>query len=101
MLECLDNIYDPQTRPSSPSTYHSDAVAGTQPPDVLVFGPITAACRRIISDVAHDILCHVDTAHFADVYAKGLEKVLPQMSARKAFSDTSMTITPDVKEALS
>lgn len=129
-VEWLDKVFDPNTTPSTPSTYRllimdghtshiSDAIIDVfwsrrivplllpahsthvmQPLDVSIFGPLTAAYRHIINDVAHDVSRDIDRAEFATIYAQARSKVLTPMAARKAFVDTGMTVDPDPDKVL-
>ncbi|CDU23039.1 related to transposase [Sporisorium scitamineum] len=129
-VEWLERVFDPPTTPSLPSEYclpimdgHTSHISNTiintfwshhivpllllahlthimQLLDVSIFGPLMAAYHQTINDIAHDVIADIDRAKFATIYAQACDKVLTQMSAQKAFSDTGMIINLDPEKAL-
>ncbi|SJX66299.1 related to transposase [Sporisorium reilianum f. sp. reilianum] len=116
-VKWLENVFEPNTRPSLPSEWHLLIIDGhcshtseafcnvlwlhqiipyllpahtmhiMQLLDILIFGPLTAAYCHIVNTAAE----HVDTidkVQFGTFYAQAREKVLTQSAARKAFSDS-------------
>lgn len=126
----LENTFDACTRPSTPSEYRLLILDGhcshtnsafidacwsrriipfllpphsthlLQPLDVSIFGPLTAAYRRIINNVAPHVYADIDKAQFATFYAQAREQTLTQMAARKAFSDSGITVKPSPEKVL-
>ncbi|SJX61013.1 related to transposase [Sporisorium reilianum f. sp. reilianum] len=129
-IEWLETVFDPNTKPSAPSAWrllildgHGSHVSTDflnaawrlciaplllpphsthlmQPLDVSIFGPLTAAYRRLINNVAQHVAADISKAQFVSFYAQARGSVLTQMAARKAFSDTGMTVNPDPERVL-
>ncbi|KAJ1026796.1 hypothetical protein NDA16_002093 [Ustilago loliicola] len=121
-IQWLEKVFDATTRPSTPSEYrlhtnltfintcwshhiipfllppHSTHIL--QPLDVSIFGPLTAAYRRIINNVAAHVDSDIDKAQFSTFYAQAREQALTQMTARKAFSNLGITTTPSAEKVL-
>lgn len=70
-----------------------------QPLDVSIFGPLTSAYRRLVSHAAEH-LDAIDKAQFGTFYAEARSKVLTQSAARKAFSDSGITLGPSPEKVL-
>ncbi|SPO20076.1 related to transposases [Ustilago trichophora] len=128
-LEWLETIFEPETRPSTPSTWRLLIIDGhkshtselfldlcwnrniipfllpahathvMQPLDVSIFGPLSASVKRLISDAATHV-SDVDKPMFVTMYAQAREKVLMQARARKAFSDSGITLNPSANKVL-
>lgn len=71
-----------------------------QPLDVSIFGPLTAAYRQLINNMAPHVNGDLDKVHFATLYAQAHNGILSQTVARKAFLDSGITITPDPEKVL-
>lgn len=66
-----------------------------QPLDVSIFGPLTAAYWRLVTDVApHVAAGGIDKPQFGSFYAEARAKVLMSAAAKKAFLDSGITIDP-------
>ncbi|SPO26631.1 related to transposase [Ustilago trichophora] len=120
-LEWLQTIFEPETRPSTPSTWRLLIIDGhkshtsepfldlcwnrniipfllpahathvMQPLDVSIFGPLSASVKRLISDATTHV-SNVDKPMFVTMYA--------QARARKAFSDSGITLNPSANKVL-
>ena len=71
-----------------------------QPLDVSIFGPLTSACRRLVSSAAESVGATIDRSQFGTVYAQAREKILTQSAARKAFSNSGISVNPDPDKVL-
>ncbi|SPO23066.1 related to transposases [Ustilago trichophora] len=128
-LEWLETIFEPETRPSTPSTWRLLIIDGhkshtsepflnlcwnrniipfllpahathvMQPLDVSIFGPLSASVKRLILDAATHV-SDIDKPMFVTMYAQAREKVLTQARARKAFSDSRITLNPSANKVL-
>ncbi|SPO28681.1 related to transposase [Ustilago trichophora] len=128
-LKWLETIFEPETRPSTPSTWRLLIIDGhkshtsepfldlcwnrniipfllpahathvMQPLDVSIFGPLSASVKRLISDAATHV-SDIDKPMFVTMYAQAREKVLTQAQARKAFSDSGITLNPSANKVL-
>ncbi|SPO24638.1 related to transposase [Ustilago trichophora] len=128
-LEWLETIFEPETRPSTPSTWRLLIIDGhkshtsapfldlcwnrnlipfllpahathvMQPLDVSIFGPLSASVKRLILDAATHV-SDVDKPMFVTMYAQAREKVLTQARAWKAFSDSGITLNPSANKVL-
>ncbi|SPO21142.1 related to transposases [Ustilago trichophora] len=128
-LKWLETIFEPETRPSTPSTWRLLIIDGhkshtselfldlcwnrniipfllpahathvMQPLDVSIFGPLSASVKRLISDAATHV-SDIDKPMFVTMYAQAREKVLTQARARKAFSDSGITLNPSANKVL-
>ena len=127
----VDKVFDAITRPSSPSEWRLLIIDGhkshvstkflealwhrhivplclpphcthvMQPLDVSVFGPLTAAYRRLVTELAPQVpAAGIDKAQFGTLYAQARAKVLMPAAARKAFQDSGMTATPSPDKVL-
>lgn len=127
----VQNIFDYNTRPSTPSAYRLLIIDGhkihtslpflealwqqrivpfclpphcthiMQPLDVSIFGPLTAAYRRMVTELApHVAAAGIDKAQFGTFYAQAREQVLTPSAARKAFRDSGITVYPSPQKVL-
>ena len=71
-----------------------------QPLDVSIFGPLTSAYRRLVSSATESVGATIDKAQVGTFYAQVREKILTQSAARKAFSDSGITVNPDRDKVL-
>ncbi|CBQ71472.1 conserved hypothetical protein [Sporisorium reilianum SRZ2] len=66
-----------------------------QPLDVSIFRQLTAAYRRLVTELApHVAATGIDKAQFGTLYAQAQEKTLTSAAAKKAFQDTGITTHP-------
>lgn len=64
-----------------------------QPLNMSIFGPITAACQQLITDFAPYVAAaRINKVQFRALYAQACAKVLTSAAARKAFSESGMTV---------
>ena len=129
-VEWLETIFEPSTRPSKPSDWRllildrheshtSQAFCDVlwshrtipfllpphvthvmQPLHVSIFGPLTSAYQRLVSHSAESVGAFIDKAQFGSVYAQSRAQVLTQSAARKAFSDSGITLNPSPDKVL-
>ncbi|SJX66004.1 related to transposase [Sporisorium reilianum f. sp. reilianum] len=122
-IEWLENVFELNTRLSLPSEWHLLIIDGhrshtskafcnvlwshqivpyllpahathiMQPLDVSIFSPLMAAYCRIVN-TATGHMDTVDKVQFRTFYAQAREKVLTQSAARKAFSDSGISLDP-------
>ena len=130
-IEWCEKIFDATTRPSLPSAWHllimdghkshtsSEFLAALwrqcivpfclpahsthimQPLDVSIFGPLTAAYRRAVADVAQYMpSAGINKAQFGNLYSHASTKVLTSVAANKAFQHSGMTVNPNPDKVL-
>ena len=68
--------------------------------DVSIFDPLTSSYWRLVSSAAESVGATFDKARFGPFYARAREIVLTQSAARKAFSDSGITVNPDRDKVL-
>ena len=71
-----------------------------QPLDVSIFGPPSSAYRRLVSHAAEDVGVVIDKARFGAFYVQARAQVFTQSAARKAFSDSGITVDPSPEKVL-
>lgn len=72
-----------------------------QPLDVSIFGPLTAAYRRLVVDIAPQVSAGgIDKPQFGSFYAEARAKTLTSAAAKKAFQDTGITVNPSPVKVL-
>ncbi|CBQ72541.1 hypothetical protein sr17473 [Sporisorium reilianum SRZ2] len=128
----VENVFDVNTKPSTPSEWRLLIIDGhashtssrfidalwkqhilpvclpahamhvMQPLDVSIFGPITAAYRHLVTELApHVDAAGIDKAQFGTLYAQAQAKMLTSAAAKKAFQDTGLTNHPVPEKVLS
>ncbi|GAC97421.1 transposase [Pseudozyma hubeiensis SY62] len=96
-VEWLETIFDPGTRPSTPSPWRLLIINGHRSHTTT---PFIASAWSKLADAAE----HVDAINrsdFATFYAQARKKVMTQTRVRKAFSDSGITLDPTPQKALS
>ena len=72
-----------------------------QPLDVSIFGPLTAAYRRAVADVAQYMpSAGINKAQFGNLYSHASTKVLTSVAANKAFQHSGMTVNTNPDKVL-
>ncbi|SPO32559.1 related to transposase [Ustilago trichophora] len=71
-----------------------------QPLDVSVFGPVSAAYKQIINNLAPQSVSDVNRSQFVTFYAQAREKALTPTAAQKAFADCGIAVKPNAKKVL-
>ncbi|SPO30246.1 uncharacterized protein UTRI_05710 [Ustilago trichophora] len=70
-----------------------------QPLDVSVFGPVSAAYKQIINNLAPQSILDVNRSQFVTFYAQAREKALMPTAAQKAFANCGIAVKPNAKKA--
>jgi hypothetical protein len=129
-VQWLETIFDLNTRPSLPSKWHLLIIDGhgshvstkfldacwtrriipfllpphsthvMQPLDVSIFGPLTAAYNRRLNDITPHLVGDIDKARFATIYAEARAATMTSTAARKAFTDSGISLNPTPDKVL-
>jgi len=129
-VQWLETIFDLNTRPLSPSKWclliidsHGLRVSTKfldacwtrriipfllpphlthvmQPLDVSIFGPLTAAYNRRLNDITPHLVGDIDKARFATIYAEARAATMTSTAARKAFTDSGISLNPTPDKVL-
>ncbi|SPO30882.1 related to transposase [Ustilago trichophora] len=130
-VDWLKTVFDANTTPSTPSQWRLLIIDGhnshtsteflvaawnrriipfcfpahsthiMQPLDVSVFGPVSAAYKQIINNLAPQSVSDVNRSQFVTFYAQAREKALTPTAARKAFADCGIAVRPNAEKVLS
>ncbi|SPO31976.1 related to transposase [Ustilago trichophora] len=129
-VDWLKTVFDANTTPSTPSQWRLLIIDGhnshtstkflvtawnrciipfcfpahsthiMQPLDVSVFGPVSAAYKQIINNLAPQSVSDVNRSQFVTFYAQAREKALTPTAAQKAFADCGIAVKPNAKKVL-
>ncbi|CBQ69687.1 related to transposase [Sporisorium reilianum SRZ2] len=98
-VKWLETIFDPSMRLSTRSEYRLLVINGHGSHLTLVFCD-AAWSRQIIPLVLPAHATHIMQPLDVSIYAQAREKVLTQSAARKAFSDSGISINPSPEKVL-
>ncbi|SPO27531.1 related to transposase [Ustilago trichophora] len=129
-VDWLKTVFDANTTPSTPSEWRLLIIDGhnshtsteflvtawnrriipfcfpahsthiMQPLDVSVFGPVSAAYKQIINNLAPQSISDVNRSQFVTFYAQARAKALTPTAARKAFADCGIAVKPNAEKVL-
>ncbi|SPO28404.1 related to transposase [Ustilago trichophora] len=129
-IDWLKTVFDANTTPSTPSEWRLLIIDGhnshtsteflvtawnhriipfcfpahlthiMQPLDVSVFGPVSAAYKQIINNLAPQSISDVNRSQFVTFYAQARAKALTPTAARKAFTGCGIAVKPNAEKVL-